>query len=137
MARKRQTLKDALALLDSEESLDGVDMTLFSDLNEADLAEVESRWPDWPVRLRRSLLTTAGEVAEENFVVNFDALARLGLDDPDEEVRVAAVADLWESEDADLIPTLIHMMQSDPAEDVRAEAAKGLGVTCIWANAAI
>jgi HEAT repeat protein len=127
MARKKQTLQDALRLLDTEESLEGVDLTLFSDLGEADIAEVESRWPDWPVRLRRRLLTSAGEMAEENYVVNFDALARLGLDDPDEEVRVAAVADLWESEDTDLIPDLIRMMQSDPAELVRAEAAKSLG----------
>jgi hypothetical protein len=127
MARKKQTLRDALALMDAEETLEGVDIGLFSDLSEADLAEVEGRWPDWPVRLRRRLLTTAGEIAEDDFRVNFDSLARLGLDDPDEEVRVAAVADLWESEDAELIPTFIRMMTHDPAAEVRAEAAKNLG----------
>jgi HEAT repeat protein len=127
MARKKQTLQDALNLIDTEESLEGVELTLFSDLRDEDLAEVEAHWFDWPVRLRRRLLTSAGELAEENYVVNFDALARLGLDDPDEDVRVAAVADLWESEDAELIPALLRMLQNDPAEPVRAEAAKSLG----------
>jgi hypothetical protein len=46
---------------------------------------------------------------------------------PKKTVRVAAVAGLWESEDAELIPTFIHMMTHDRATGVRAEAAKNLG----------
>jgi HEAT repeat protein len=128
MARKKKpSLSDNLAILDTEETLEGVDFDLFSDLGPEDLAAVEARWPDWPVRLRRSLLETAGELSEQNFRLNFDALARLGLDDPDGDVRLAALEGLWESDDSDLIPTFIRMMGGDPAITVRAEAAKNLG----------
>jgi len=127
MARKRMTVRDLLARLDSSASLDGLDLTLFSDLGEADLAEVEAHWPDWSAGLRRALLSGVAEIAEDDFRVNFDALARLGLDDSDGEVRAAAVATLWDSEEADLIAVFLRLMLNDPAAAVRSEAAKNLG----------
>lgn len=127
MARKRKTVRDLLAAIDADESPEGLDLTLLSDLGESDLAEVEARWPDWPVRLRRSLLTALGEIARDNFRVNFDAVARLGVDDPDAEARTAAVADLWDSEDVELIAIFIRVMLNDPAVAARSEAAKNLG----------
>ncbi|MBI3359832.1 MAG: HEAT repeat domain-containing protein [Chloroflexi bacterium] len=128
MARRRfKTVRDLLAVMDADEAIEGLDLTPFSDLIDSDLAEVEARWPDWPVRLRRALLEEVGDIAEDDFRVNFDALSRLGLDDPDAEVRATAISNLWESEDADLIPLFIQLMQNDPEAPVRAEAAKGLG----------
>ena len=76
---------------------------------------------------RRRLIQGFVELAEASFQVNFDAIFRYCLNDPDDEVRAAAVDGLWENEDVALIGPLLTMLRSDPSSRVRAAAAMGLG----------
>jgi HEAT repeat protein len=59
--------------------------------------------------------------------VNFDAIFRYCLDDPDAEVRAIAVDGLWENEEVALAGSLLTMLRADPSIRVRTAAAAGLG----------
>jgi len=98
-----------------------------STLEAEDAARVREVWPCLPVELRRRLITRLVELAEADFVVNFGAVFRLGLEDKDAEARTAAIEGLWEDEDVRLVPLLAARLQEDEAITVRAAAAMSLG----------
>jgi HEAT repeat protein len=99
----------------------------FSDLDRQDLAALEAVWPQVSVERRRSVIQDLGEIAEANFEVRFDQVFRLALEDEDAEVRAAAIMNLWEEEEPDLIAPFLRLMQQDPGARVRAAAASALG----------
>lgn len=98
-----------------------------SDLNRERLAEFGMAWQDLSTDARRSLMSALVELAEASFEVNFDAIFRLGLDDPDGQVRATAIDGLWESDDTSLVGPFLAGLRADPSVQVRAAAAKGLG----------
>ncbi|HET19522.1 MAG TPA: HEAT repeat domain-containing protein, partial [Chromatiales bacterium] len=74
-------------------------------------------------RLTRALV----DLAEASFQVNFDAIFRHCLLDPDAEVRAACIDGLWENEEVTLVGPFISALRSDPSPEVRAAAAQALG----------
>ncbi len=98
-----------------------------SDLSGQKLADFRRMWDAFPVAQRRRLAHALAELAEASFQVNFDAIFRHCLDDPDEQVRATAIEGLWENEDVALIGPLLSKLRTDPSIEVRAAAAAGLG----------
>jgi HEAT repeat protein len=98
-----------------------------SNLEAKDVARVREVWPCLRVELRRRLTARLVELAEADFEVNFGVVFRLGLEDDDAEVRVAAVEGLWEDEDVRLVPLLAARLREDEAAEVRAGVATSLG----------
>jgi HEAT repeat protein len=98
-----------------------------SSLEAEHVVRVREVWPGLPVELRRRLMTRLVELAEADFEVDFGAMFRLGLEDQDAEVRVAAVEGLWEDEDVRLVPLLAGILRGDEAVSARAAAATSLG----------
>lgn len=102
------------------------DYLLLDGLSPAALETVRQVWPQARLPRRRKVIQTLVEIAEESVEVDFGAFFRLALKDPDAEVRAWAIEGLWEDEDSHLIPSLIDLLQRDPAENVRAAAATSL-----------
>jgi HEAT repeat protein len=98
-----------------------------SDLDSADLDSLETAWPKVSVWRRQALLVDLEELGERDFVLSFEAVARMALRDSDPQVRQTALRVLWEFEGQDLIPIFIRMMQTDDDNEVRAAAAVALG----------
>jgi HEAT repeat protein len=98
-----------------------------SDLSGQKLADFRATWDAFPPAQRRRLAYALVELAEASFEVNFDAIFRHCLDDPDDEVRAKAIDGLWENEDVVLIGPLLTKLRIDPSIRVRAAAATGLG----------
>ncbi len=98
-----------------------------SDLSGQKLADFRRMWDAFPVAQRRRLAHALAGLAEASFQVNFDAIFRHCLDDPDEQVRATAIEGLWENEDVALIGPLLSKLRTDPSIEVRAAAAAGLG----------
>ncbi len=98
-----------------------------SSLEAKDVARMRGVWPGLPIELRRRLTARLAELAEADFEVDFGAIFRLGLEDDDAEVRVAAVEGLWEDEDVRLVPLLAACLREDKAIEVRVAAATSLG----------
>jgi hypothetical protein len=84
-------------------------------------------WNDLPDARRRSLIEALADLAEASFEVNFDAIYRNSLDDPDDVVRATAIGGLWENEDPTFIGPFLGLLRADPSPLVRASAAEALG----------
>jgi HEAT repeat protein len=62
-----------------------------------------------------------------NLQIQLGRLLRLALTDALPEVRILAIRGLWEDREEDLVGPLIHALNNDLHEAVRAEAAEALG----------
>ena len=120
----RQT---AAHLLNSRQRLLNRSLTELSDLRPADLAYLEEVWPQIALKRRRQIVARLVELAEDDVQLSFDAIFKMLLTDPDEEVRTLAISGLWENEEPSLIEPLIGLLQEDSAAKVRAAAATALG----------
>lgn len=98
-----------------------------SDLEGPELETLTETWPKISTRRRQAVLEDLEEIGETDLVLSFEAIFRLALGDADSSVRATAAHGLWDYELVDLIPTFLHLMESDPAAEVRAASASALG----------
>lgn len=99
----------------------------FSDITTEDLADFKFAWPQVPPQRKTSFLLDLEELAEADTITNFDEIARVGLNDPEPEVRVLSIRLLWECDDRKLIDVFLKMLRDDPETQVKAAAASALG----------
>jgi HEAT repeat protein len=67
------------------------------------------------------------DLADDKIELDFRQDFQVLLDDPDSEVRLAAVDGLWEDETPTCLSRLLALLADDPAPAVRAAAAVALG----------
>lgn len=97
-----------------------------SDLSREDGRILARTWPDFPEDTREAIVRRIEEVSEERLDVNFRRALRVALDDPSATVRQLAVSALWEEDSTDLLGRFEELLEQDPSEDVRAQAAAAL-----------
>lgn len=120
-----QKLLDQLA--DSTQPISTPQLFHLSDLAGERLALFWDTWETLLVTQRCRLANALVELAEASFEVNFDAIFRRLMDDPEAEVRTAAIDGLWENHDVSLTGAFLNRLLHDPAVMVRASAATALG----------
>jgi len=126
--RKLPTIEALLKhLADESQPLSVAKLYALSNLEKDDVERVQAAWPTLPGERRSAAMRHLVDITETNFEVNFEPVFRLALDDAEPSVREAALDGLSEDEDPALIPALVRLMHSDPAEEVRAAAAGALG----------
>ena len=121
-----QTILDAL--LNDGNTFPARYLYRFSDLSPADLELLLKVWPQVSSPRKQTLLEDLLDLAETDTLISFDNVARPLLLDPDAPVRLQAIRLLWEGEDVKLIPTYLEMLESDEDLQVRAAAARALGL---------
>ena len=99
----------------------------FSDISQEDLEKIANVWPQVWVERRRGLLEDMENLAEADTLLYFDDFARTCLSDADPVARTTAIRLLWQSENEQLVPSLLNLLKQDPEAIVRAAAAIGLG----------
>jgi HEAT repeat protein len=102
-----------------------------SDLDAERVKQLCEVWNQFPVDRRRILLHEIGIQAELRFELTFEQVNRLALSDSDSDVRAIAIQNLWECESPDLVPHFLNTLNEDPISQVRAAAAKALGLF-VW-----
>ncbi len=115
------------SLLDPNAKVRASQLVDLTDISGGELGDLAAAWPQIEPDRRLSVINELADLAEDNVELNFDAVYKNALSDSEPDVRAAAIGALVEYEGSDLIPVLIEMLRSDPAADVRAEAAIGLG----------
>ncbi len=115
------------ALLDIDTPLNPRFLYRLSDLEQAELEQLQPVWPKVPAWRRQALLEDIEQLNESDLLLSFEAFSRFALQDEDPAVRVLALRTLWDYDEADLIPVFIAMLQADRASQVRAAAASALG----------
>ena len=114
-------------IADSDTDLSYPALTDLSDLSPAELGRFARSWVKVLAERKCKVIGALVEMAEDNPDLEFSAIFKLGLKDSDRAVRERAIAGLWEYEDRSLIVTLVGLLSSDDAGEVRAAAAIALG----------
>lgn len=115
------------ALLDNSRPFPARFLHSFSDISAEDLNTLKNIWPQVETVRRTTLLSDLESLQEADTLLNFNDFSRFALSDENEGVRSNAIRLLWESENPHLVPVLMHLLQHDPSELVKAAAATGLG----------
>lgn len=127
--------EDSLQVLaDPDKRLTSQQLMSFGDLSRDERAQFISVWAEVESWRRLKVLTDLTDLIEDNVELNFDAVFKLGLDDDDSGVRLAALRGLFEYEEPDLIRRLCEVLRDDPDTEVRREAAVALGRYAIAAE---
>ncbi len=98
-----------------------------SDLSREQIQELKSVWSALPDPERMNLLATLRRQAEEELLVDFDAIYEMALDDPNADVRRLAIGASVDDESPALMAKLLDLCVHDPDEMVRGAAAERLG----------
>jgi len=114
-------------LCDRTSSLSRSRLYMLSELSRDELRLFSERWASIGTTRRRQIMDALVQIAEANFIVDFNAIFRLGLHDQDADVRAQSVDGLWEDRSPGLVDALLDLLVSDPSIPVRAAAATGLG----------
>lgn len=115
------------ALLDTETPLPPRYLYRFSDLSPDELADLKAIWGQIPTWRRKALLEDLEQLFGGDYLLSFESICRLGLEDPDSEIRFLSIRSLFEYDVEDLIPVFLHLTVNDEQEDVRAVSATVLG----------
>jgi hypothetical protein len=115
------------ALLDESKPFHPRYLHRLSDLDSEDVAELTASWQKVSLRRREALLEDMEEAHLADDLLNFEAVARLALNDSNPTVRSRAIHILREYELVDLLPVFLNMAQSDPDVEVRAASTAALG----------
>lgn len=113
-------------LVDQTTSLSPRFLHRLTDLEPTDATQLEEAWPAIAPHRREALLEDLEEIHLADDLLNFEAVARIGIKDKEPGVRSRAISILREYELIDMIPVFINMAEHDPDPDVRANAASAL-----------
>ncbi|MFA5629685.1 MAG: HEAT repeat domain-containing protein [Dehalococcoidales bacterium] len=120
----RQIIND---LADEEKPPINKQLVELTDIKASDLVFFDQVWQTLNPERKLQIINRLTEMAEDLTEVNFDAIFRHRLYDPEPEIRTKAIEGLWESEDSSLIKPFIKLMQTDPSLEVRRASTMALG----------
>ena len=84
-------------------------------------------WPQIPVWRRQALLEDLEQLADDNYLLSYEQICRIAIDDDDPRVRFLAIRPLVIYEPTDLITKILGILETDSDENVRAVCASTLG----------
>jgi hypothetical protein len=127
-APKKIPFQDVLAgLLNDDTPLNPRFLYRLSDLEGQELNELRKTWPKLSDRRKRNLLEDLEALFEADYLLSFEAICRLALNDANPQIRFVAIRSLQEYDVDDLIPVFIEILETDEDEELRALAAIALG----------
>src|SRR5690349_11225962 len=118
-ARALQSVADQGPLPQAE--LDALSM-----LEGADLGRFKEVFGKLPAGARARLVRGLRGAAEARLRLDYSAVNRLALEDPDAGVRLAGVQSALEDRNPTLLDRLLDFVKNDPSVDVRQAAAEDL-----------
>nr|HPL82496.1 HEAT repeat domain-containing protein [Anaerolineaceae bacterium] len=99
----------------------------FSDLDSASISVLRDSWLSLQVERRRALMVGLAELADLDPLQLFEAAGKVGLEDTDDDVVIAAIDLLFEADDKHLIDRFIAFLKDKSRkENLRAAAANAL-----------
>ena len=115
------------SLADPQVEIPTTDFIEVSDLSPSELGSFARAWFTVPPERQRWAVSTMVDLAEDNPELDFCAVFKVCLKDPDESVLEKAIEGLWEYEDRSVIPSFVGVLRSQRSPTVRSAAASALG----------
>lgn len=97
-----------------------------SDMSPDEMAQFTREWASADSERRVAMVKHMADLAEDNYIVDFDPVFAFMFNDDAPEIRRAALEGVWDSTDTSLIAPIVRMLQSDDVIAVRASAARAL-----------
>jgi HEAT repeat protein len=116
----------ALQSVAQQGPLSRAELDALSVLEGGDLARFREVFSALPAAARARLVRGLLGAAEQRLRLDYGAVNRLALEDPDAEVRLAGVQAALEDRRPTLLHKLLELVRSDPSVDVRWAAAEDL-----------
>ncbi|MBV9581194.1 MAG: HEAT repeat domain-containing protein [Chloroflexi bacterium] len=116
----------ALQSVAEQGPLPQAELDTLSVLEGDDLARFREVWTGLPAGARARLVRALHAAAEQRLRLDFNAVNRLALDDPDPGVRLAGVQSSIEDRTQQLLDKLLDLVRADPSVDVREASAEDL-----------
>ena len=107
--------------------LNSAKLAYLSALNSDDLIFVTEIWTNTDLSRRQEIISQLVHLSEVDFSLDFSRIFVLTLSDPDETIRIKAIAGLDGEDNYLLIKPLVHALKEDASAKVRASAAMALG----------
>jgi HEAT repeat protein len=120
------SIEETLSRL-TDNDLSDSSLAEMSGLDTEQVSQFGQTWAKIETEQRRRIIGKLVKLADENIELNFNAIFKHGLTDPDAEVRRQSIEGLWECEETALVPLLINLLENDSSEMVQTEAAAALG----------
>jgi len=115
------------ALFDEARGLEPMTLYRLSSLGGKERDLLARRWEAIPVHRRRKIVEDLQDIAEEDTLLCYEPIARIGLEDDDPEVRIVSIRMLWNEDSPRVEFVLLNMLENDLDERVRAGAGAALG----------
>ncbi len=115
------------SLSDPQVEIPAADFVEVSDLSPSELGNFARAWFTIPVERQRWAVSRMVDLAEDNPELDFCAVFKMCLRDPDEPVLEKAIEGLWECEDRSVIPSFVNILRSQRDPGARSAAAAALG----------
>ena len=115
------------ALLDLSRPFPPKFLHRFSDLDPENLRLLGQAWQRIETGRRIALMEDLEEIADADSLVYYDDIFEFALKDEEPRIRAAAIRMMWDSDNTRYVSTLIHFVDNDKDEIVRASAASALG----------
>ncbi len=135
MDSKQQQVSQVIdKILNPEQEILNSDLAALSDLNDDDLAKFKTAWrrADFDQRLR--LISRMVGISEDDFILDFTRIFKLGLEDPEENVRIKSLEGLEMEDKYIYARPIIKVLKSDESTEVRAVAARSLSKFALMAE---
>jgi len=128
MGEKPLTLSEVIGkMLDPRGKVLDSDLASLSGLGTDDLNMFKKNWKELAADQRTNLVIRLFSLSEEDLTLDFARIFNFCIEDPEESVRIKAIAGL-ELEDRHVyITPLIRAMKTDESAEVRSAAAQALG----------
>ncbi|NOQ40519.1 MAG: hypothetical protein GQ562_09395 [Anaerolineales bacterium] len=115
------------ALIDEDQILDPLLLYRLSDLNPESLSQLAGIWENVNIERRRALIDDLEQLTDNNNLLTFEPIFRIGLKDLDDQVRFFATRAIEVFDTDDLIPFFLSVLEEEGINDVRAVTTAVLG----------
>ncbi|MGD0354377.1 MAG: HEAT repeat domain-containing protein [Dehalococcoidia bacterium] len=135
MDSKQQQVGEVIdKILNSDKEVLNSEIAVLSDLNDNDLAKFRTAWRNVDIQKRSSLISKMVGISEDHLILDFTRIYKLGLDDPDENIRIKSLEGLELEDKYIYARPIIKVLKSDESEVVRAVAARALSKFALMAE---
>jgi len=110
------------------------DVAVLSDLNKDNLAKFRKAWEKADFKERLQLISKMVSLSEEDAILDFTGVFKIGLDDPQESIRIKALEGLEMEDKYVNARPIIKVLKSDDSVEVRTTAARALGKLALMAE---
>ncbi len=126
-SKEQQVNKLVQKLPEHSNELLNSELAVLSDLNDEGLKAFRQSWGSIDAGQRLNLISRLVSISEEDFILDFTGIFKIGLEDPEEKIRIKALEGLELEDKYVFAPLVIKVLKADESEEVRTAAARTLG----------